>query len=101
VPPLLTESMCDYLRGASSFLLDAHHLFPALFEKCPSITEVEVVASSNFVDKRGHESVGDAIKMAFTRANGRTIVWEKVYPRDVPELADRYWTHPAMGSGIE
>lgn len=80
----------------SGFNLGVARLVPEIFAESKDVEVVEITDRGDFVDLRGHKSIGDAIRITFTRANAAEVDWSNVSFDNVPKIANAYWRHPGF-----
>jgi hypothetical protein len=80
---------------SATFNMKAAFLVPAVFDKFPNISAIDIVGLGEFTDIRGNKSTAPYMHVQFTRANSSTIVWKDIRWANLPQLADKVWAHPA------
>ncbi|WP_126398280.1 hypothetical protein [Blastochloris tepida] len=78
------------------FLREASEIIPQVFAGFPDVSEVEITGVATLTDIRGQENKKRVIRIAFDRTANAEIRWEGVLTENVPQIATRYWHHPAL-----
>jgi hypothetical protein len=80
----------------TGFNLEVARLVPEIFAGAKDVDLVTIVDRGDFVDLRGHSSIGDAIRIEFARQNASQVNWSNVLYDNIPKIADDYWRHPGL-----
>jgi hypothetical protein len=78
------------------FLHNVKRFLPGAFQQNAALAHVEAVLRAPMTDIRGHTSVDQVLRVAFTRKNAGTINWDTVEIENLPRVADVYWEHPVF-----
>jgi len=80
----------------SGFNVEVARLVPEIFAEAKEVQVVTIADRGDFVDLRGHKSIGDAMRITFTRENAAQVNWTNVSFDNIPKIADAYWRHPGL-----
>ena len=80
----------------SGFNVEVARLVPEIFAQAKDVQVVTIADRGDFVDLRGHKSIGDAIRITFARENAAQVNWTNISYDNIPRIADAYWRHPGL-----
>lgn len=75
---------------------DSCDVFEAVYTCDYDFEKVDVIAYGKFYDKYGNESIEPAVKIKLEKETAQKINWEHFQSSNLEDVADKYWTHPAM-----
>jgi hypothetical protein len=73
----------------SGFNVEVARLVPEIFAEAKEVQVVTIADRGDFVDLRGHKSIGDAMRVTFTRENAAQVNWSNVSYDNIPKETSR------------
>lgn len=92
----ITIDMGSWRSTRERFEIAVSQITRKLFAKFPALNQIDYVGFKTFVNVRGQASKEVAARCTFTRRTANSVNWDNFSYKNISEIADQFWMHPAI-----